>query len=221
MVQFNEIWSMMGDMETSPSTSPRKPKQPRAERTRAQILTAGAQLFAQYGFHGTSSKKIAKEAGISVGSFYVYFRDKKDLLLAIYQDHAQKVHQMVFDALKENQFLAGRAEGRQMVQMIIDQAMALHTLSPEFHREMTIMRLADRDIGEMMAAEDQRVTQMMVELLASQREALRVEDLESAAQLVVATVEEIVHSILIFAIPLPRERLLSALADLIHRFLFK
>ena len=55
---------------------PRVPQQKRSEQTRARILEAGKRLFMRDGYHSTSRKKIAAEAGVAIGSFYSYFDDQ-------------------------------------------------------------------------------------------------------------------------------------------------
>lgn len=49
-------------------------------RTR-QILEAAARVFARKGFHKATMKEIAREAGIAPGTIYLYFKNKKDLLV--------------------------------------------------------------------------------------------------------------------------------------------
>ncbi len=51
---------------------------------RDQILDAAARLFAQKGFHTTTIRDIAKEAGIADGTIYNYFKNKTALLLGIF-----------------------------------------------------------------------------------------------------------------------------------------
>ncbi len=50
---------------------------------RNQILEAAASVFAAKGFHPTTIKDIAKEAGIADGTIYNYFENKTALLLGI------------------------------------------------------------------------------------------------------------------------------------------
>jgi AcrR family transcriptional regulator len=50
-----------------------------------QILDAAAALFAAKGFHPTTTKDIAKQAGISEGTIYKYFTSKTELLLGIFE----------------------------------------------------------------------------------------------------------------------------------------
>ncbi len=50
---------------------------------RNQILEAAAKVFAEKGFHPTTIKDIAREAGIADGTIYNYFESKTALLLGI------------------------------------------------------------------------------------------------------------------------------------------
>jgi AcrR family transcriptional regulator len=49
-----------------------------------QILSAAATIFAEKGFHSTTTKDIAKQAGIAEGTIYNYFDSKTALLLGIF-----------------------------------------------------------------------------------------------------------------------------------------
>ncbi len=60
-------------------------RQQQAIARRAQILKIALRLFAQYGFDGTSTKQIAREAGISEGLIFHYFPTKGDLLNAVFE----------------------------------------------------------------------------------------------------------------------------------------
>lgn len=50
-----------------------------------QILDAAAAVFAEKGFHPTTTKDIARQAGISEGTIYNYFNSKTALLLGIFE----------------------------------------------------------------------------------------------------------------------------------------
>ncbi len=50
---------------------------------RNQILDAATRVFAEKGFHATTIKDIAKEAGIADGTIYIYFENKMALMLGI------------------------------------------------------------------------------------------------------------------------------------------
>jgi len=51
-----------------------------------EILAAALKLFAAYGFHGTPTSKIAKEAGVANGTLFHYYKTKEDLIVSLYLD---------------------------------------------------------------------------------------------------------------------------------------
>jgi AcrR family transcriptional regulator len=52
---------------------------------RTHILEAAVKVFAAKGFHSTTIKDIAREAGIADGTIYNYFENKSALLLGIFE----------------------------------------------------------------------------------------------------------------------------------------
>ena len=55
--------------------------QPRALKTREKIILAAISVYSEKGYYNTTVDEIAKSAGLSVGTAYRYFKDKKELLL--------------------------------------------------------------------------------------------------------------------------------------------
>ncbi|MFH1985817.1 MAG: helix-turn-helix domain-containing protein [Pseudomonadota bacterium] len=53
------------------------------ERRRRQIIDAAVQLFIEHGFHKTTTRQIARAAGISIGSLYEYIASKEDILYLV------------------------------------------------------------------------------------------------------------------------------------------
>lgn len=52
----------------------------RAEETKAAILSAAGRLFGEKGYEAVTMREIAKEAGCSHTTIYIYFKDKETLL---------------------------------------------------------------------------------------------------------------------------------------------
>ncbi|MBI2962106.1 MAG: TetR family transcriptional regulator [Betaproteobacteria bacterium] len=50
------------------------------EERRGQIVRAAVKLFSEQGYYTTTIQSIARQAGISTGLIYQYFRDKDDIL---------------------------------------------------------------------------------------------------------------------------------------------
>ena len=53
------------------------------EQRRAEILRGAARIFKEKGFHGARTEEICAEAGISPGSLFRHFPDKRAIILAI------------------------------------------------------------------------------------------------------------------------------------------
>lgn len=51
----------------------------RREETRDRIIMAACELFSKHGYHNTQVMDIVKAVGMSAGTFYNHFKDKRDL----------------------------------------------------------------------------------------------------------------------------------------------
>jgi AcrR family transcriptional regulator len=70
------------------------------EQRRRQIVDGAVHLFVRQGFHKTTTRQMARAAGVSIGSLYEYFASKEDVLyMACLNIHAQ-VEKGVTDALQ-------------------------------------------------------------------------------------------------------------------------
>lgn len=73
-----------------------KPKQVRdADKTKAAILSASTQLFAEKGFIGASISDIAEVVGVSKSSIYHYFPSKEAILYSLIDSFAQEVDLLI------------------------------------------------------------------------------------------------------------------------------
>jgi AcrR family transcriptional regulator len=62
-----------------------------AEQRRAELLAAGGELFLAKGIAATSLEDITQRAGVSKGLFYLYFRSKEDMVLALQEQFSCQV----------------------------------------------------------------------------------------------------------------------------------
>ncbi|MBV8196312.1 MAG: TetR/AcrR family transcriptional regulator [Candidatus Dormibacteraeota bacterium] len=73
-------------MSMGAESEPRRPRTKRSVETRERILAAATEVFARSGFHGARVADIAEQAGIAYGLVYHYFRNKDDILAAIFSE---------------------------------------------------------------------------------------------------------------------------------------
>ena len=71
-------------MSVQPTPAPRRTR--RSARTRERILQAATEVFARRGFHGARVADIAELAGIAYGLVYHHFRNKDEILAAIFSE---------------------------------------------------------------------------------------------------------------------------------------
>jgi AcrR family transcriptional regulator len=64
---------------------------------RRQILDGARKVFMDLGFDGASMNEIARSAGVSKGTLYVYFADKNRLFEAIVEEEALERGQIAFN----------------------------------------------------------------------------------------------------------------------------
>lgn len=67
--------------------------QPRAEDKHKRILQAAIKVFAQNGFYNSKVSEIAKEAGVADGTIYLYFKNKDDILISLFEEEMEIIIQ--------------------------------------------------------------------------------------------------------------------------------
>ncbi|MGW4534132.1 TetR/AcrR family transcriptional regulator [Nocardia sp. NPDC004340] len=73
----------------------------RSESTRANLMAAARELFAERGYAAVSTPEIVERAGSSRGALYHQFKDKKDLFRAVYEQEQQAILQQVAETMAE------------------------------------------------------------------------------------------------------------------------
>jgi TetR/AcrR family fatty acid metabolism transcriptional regulator len=58
---------------------------------RERILKAATQVFAQHGFFNSKISEIAKAANVADGTIYLYFKNKDDLLICLFEEEMNKI----------------------------------------------------------------------------------------------------------------------------------
>ena len=79
----------MNQLSTSPRT--RIPVTSRGHRTRERLLRAAESVFAERGFDQSSIAEIAGRAEAALGTFYVYFPDKKSVFIELVDELGKKL----------------------------------------------------------------------------------------------------------------------------------
>src|SRR5699024_5898940 len=63
-----------------------------------QIIEAAVKVIAENGYYASQVSKIAKEAGVADGTIYLYFKNKEDVLVSVFEE---KMGQFINKIAKE------------------------------------------------------------------------------------------------------------------------
>ena len=88
----------MKPVETMPTAVDGRALGRRGARTRTRLLEAAEDVFAQVGYHEASIVKITEAAGVAMGTFYLYFRSKKEIFDELLRDLNRRVRHAMSEA---------------------------------------------------------------------------------------------------------------------------
>lgn len=138
-------------------------------RTRAQdydtkrlaILQRSAELFARFGFPGTSINMIAEACGVSKALLYHYYPDKEALLFDILNDHLQELVEVMgqASALTEDPKLRVRA----IAMALLD---AYRDADAEHQVQIANLKLLSDDRRELLLAMERQLVVFLSDALA-------------------------------------------------------
>lgn len=101
------------------------------------ILNAAVKVFAHVGFHNAKISRIAEVAGVATGSVYLYFRNKREILLKIFDKLWLNVYEGSENALQKKN-LNPPEKIDEMIDILIDTfiespSLALVFVNEQYH----------------------------------------------------------------------------------------
>jgi AcrR family transcriptional regulator len=121
----------------------REPKQRRARHTVEAILDAVIRLLKREGVKAVTTNRIAEVAGISIGSVYQYFPDKRAIFVALHERHVEEIDRVV-----ETKLVAHAASPLDtLVRAMVEAMVEVHALDPELY-ELLLTEVPHRAQGE-------------------------------------------------------------------------
>jgi AcrR family transcriptional regulator len=107
----------------------RQPKQRRARQTVEAVLDAVARVVKRHGVRGVTTNRIAVAAGVSIGSVYQYFPDKRAIFAALLERHVDAIGRVIESTVVAH---AGSSLP-DLVRALIDAMVDAHAGDPELH----------------------------------------------------------------------------------------
>lgn len=67
-----------------------------------QIIDAAIIVIAENGYHQSQVSKIAKQAGVADGTIYLYFKNKEDILISVFEEKMEMFAENLNEIVKED-----------------------------------------------------------------------------------------------------------------------
>jgi AcrR family transcriptional regulator len=193
----------------------RVPKQQRSVETKKRIEEAAFELFSLKGVHGTNSREIADKAGVSIGSFYSYYKDKKQLLLAILENLLTMGYTLIWKDLKSMDL-----EELDLTDLrdILANVFKAFDIAPTFLSQTHALRYSDPEINRIFEKGRQRELEQIMKLFKANENRLALRDPYAAAIILHNAVEQVAHTSKFIGTEIEESRLIDELAHIIHGF---
>lgn len=200
-------------------SEPRIPRQDRSIEKKEHILAAGLKLFSEKGYYNTNTKEIAMEAGVSTGTFYAYFTDKRALFIEVFNRYNGKIRE-ILGAVSMDEYIDSGKE-RDFILHLVETLLQAHNISPEFHQEIEAMVYTDEEIGKIMDLIQKQAIEITSAMLGRWSGRIKSDNIKAASVIVQRTIENMVHTIKFSKIDVSPDILKEELVDMIYHYLFK
>lgn len=168
----------------------RVPTQKRSIEKKQRIKDAALKLMSEKGYFATSSNEIAREAGVSIGTFYSYFKDKKELYAELVDD----IYTAVLTPINLNE-LPDDLSIEETVQLYVTAVFRGHEYQTAFQREISSLSEQSDEFRAIEMVHKSNILHVFSEALKAYREELKPQDLETST-IILTTVEAVIHDTL-------------------------
>lgn len=127
----------------------------------ARIKQAARELFSKQGYEKTTTRQIADRAGIGVGTLFVYFPTKRDLLFEMFRSEVRGVNEAAFADLEAE--LVGAPETGLVDRLIF----VLERFFDYYERDKDMSRVFIKELGFVTERDRAAMNSLANELVAS------------------------------------------------------
>ena len=140
----------------------REPRQQRAIEKKEKIIEAGFNLICKNGYYNTNTAEIAKEAGVSTGIVYQYFKDKYDILIEGLGKYGDDIF---FPMLKSKDIKFDKSDFDKLLKQMINHYIDNHKVSNVAHEEIMSMVHSDKRVAEYYYKRELEMTNSLKDIL--------------------------------------------------------
>ena len=183
--------------------------------TLRRLLEAAITVFDERGYHAARVDDIVKVAQTSHGTFYLYFRNKEDLFLALVADVTEAMRELA-ESLPP---IKPSKAGYEVLRAWLDEFYGIYEHYHPVIRAWTEANAQNAELATTGATVLRRfIDQLVLRVKESDRSA--VSDPNLAALAMVSMVERVSFYAVVRMVPVQREALIDSLASILHVGLF-
>lgn len=196
--------------------SVRTPKQQRSIEKKNAIKQAAVTLISEKGYHNTSSNEIAKVAGISIGTFYSYFSDKK----ALYEELVADLYDGMLTGTPELEF-SETTSVREAVRTYVELVLKGHEYMTAFQREISSLSIQYEEFRLLEEKSRSQISSVLFTIMSENIEVIRITDFKTGSLVIKNMLESVIHEYAFYENDYDRERVIDELTDAICRYCIK
>ena len=143
----------IAEVKTDMSNQPQGRRERNRADKRARIITAARALFTTKGFAATTTKEVARAAGVASGTVFTYAKTKEELLIVVFHDEMIGV---VEEGLARARALRSQALGARL--------MAFFKALVDYHeQDLDLARALMRELAYVESAEQRALVDALLE----------------------------------------------------------
>ena len=196
----------------------RVPVQERSRMKMEEVLGAAHALFLERGFEAVGLRDIAKRAGVSIGTVYAYFSDKRDLFIRVMETRGADIFREMREFSPDS--YDPDAEPVRVVRDIVTAFRRLVEKHRVLFRDIIVLSLTDETFRAAYAPLERMVGDVTLAYLFDRFVPPDSDmDREAAKFVVHKATDEIVQYLVFFDVDIETDRVIDELSVMIARYL--
>ena len=168
----------------------REPIQKRSTEKKGKIIESGFELICEKGYYNTNTAEIAKNAGVSTGIVYQYFKDKHDILIEALKKYADNIFYPMLN-IPAKEFNKNNLD--EIIRKMINHFIQNHKLSQSAHEEIMAMAHSDREVAFYFHKREMEMTVRIYDLLV--KNGFDGKNLMEKAHIAIGIIDNLCHEI--------------------------
>jgi AcrR family transcriptional regulator len=197
----------------------KKKIQKRTLESRDKLLKAAYELFVEKGYYNTNTKEIVKKAGISVGNFYNYYKDKADIYLALTTIHLESSYSSTVHLFQDLEKLS-KSQAQNYIMMYVHEQLVRASKTVRFFDDSKVIEKENKELAIIIKETEQKIINVLENALRGLRKTSPKISFSVMARMLYVTVNEVSNDIIKVEDEKEREEYIETLVDFIVSYTY-